>query len=239
MSLIIEQYYHAYNRAPGKIIITIPNYGGTPIELPGFLISEPTFEGSNKWGTILGDVTSNLNDLQSLWGANNMMNWIGASVQCWKGTEPLKFSVDFYVVNYAPYLAIEDKIKALFNLTALAEGDFLESVTVQVHGGYKPKVLSDNTEQGFNGIVEEAGLKDGQAVSKVVSGSPPEGTVEVQIGERINFKGLLVSSVNITPSTVEVCSLNGSNIKPLYYRINAKFTGSRTLLKSDVDNFIS
>ncbi len=246
MTLFLEQFYSSDEKAPGKIIIHIPlfNSEGEDV-LSGILISEPTFAGGNKWGTILGDITSDLNDLQSLWGAENMFSWIGASVQCWKGTDPLKFSADFFVVNYSPNLGLESKIKNLFALTSMGEGQFAGgSTNIQVHGGYRPDVLADNNDQ-FNARITNIEELTGEASpfkdqgKKVMEGSwQGEGTVAVEIGERISFSKLLVSSVHITPSTLEVCDAFGNNVKPLYYRINVTFIGSRALLKTDVDNFI-
>ena len=239
MSLYIDKFYSPESRAPGKIILKIPviNSKENYKDIAGIMLTEPTFTSSNKWGTILGDVTSDLNDLQSLLGSPNMFSWIGASVMCWKGTEPLKFNADFFAVNYSPNLGLEEAIKSLMALTSLSSGDYAESVTVKVHGGYQPKVLYNNEEQTFNGIVKDN--QDMKAEGQFLAGGGiTPGTVIVCIGERITLTNLLVSSVNVTPSLVEVCSVNGDNVKPLYYKINVSFIGSRAFLKTDVDHFI-
>ena len=118
-------------------------------QMTGLLVSEPTISSANSWGPILNDVT-NLQDLASLLGTSDMWSWIGASVMCWKGTSPIKTSIEFYLINYKRGLNLEQKIKDLSILTSMTNiGD---NAKVRVHGGYEPRVLETNRAFFNNGV---------------------------------------------------------------------------------------
>lgn len=232
-----------YASSPGRVKITFPVvtnlFGGKPEiyndTVIGLLTTEPSISTNNKWGPILGDISS-LTFLTSLIGSQNLVSWVGASAQCWKGTDPIRMSFEFYLINYKRGLKLEEKIKNLTKLTSLSQSgnDYTQSFTVQVHSGYATDALRNNMEFFSNGgLTKEETLKRGESyLSKPVTGVP--GTCIVEIGSRIRIKNLLVARIDVTPSVTEVFSL-GEPTKPLYYRVGISMLGIQPLLSTDVE----
>ena len=243
-------------KVPGKIKMVIPvidnnSVSSTNVLLTGISISEPSLRGSNEWGPIMSD-TSNLTDLASFLGSNALFSWIGASALCWKGTDPLKFNVDFYVLNYDPGLNVEVGLEALMKLVSLTRTADSSSFKVRIHGGYTPDVLANNANIFDNSIIiqedyfepidmEEAGrARFNRYTGGTIKGiNTYPGTVRIEIGEKIAVSNLLVSSAEIVPSLVEVCDSDGNNVKPLYYRVSVALVGEYPILSTDVDTWIS
>lgn len=197
----------------------------------GLLVSEPSLSTSVRWGPILNDV-SNLQDVASLLGEQSMWTWIGASTMCWKGTDPLKTSFDFYLINYRPGLDIEKSLKELNYLTALVKNG---NASVFVHGGYAANVLSENKSLFNNRVssaVELATNTDAGNIGIRMSSYEGElGTLSIVIGNKIYLNKMLISRLDITPSLIEV-----SDKKALYYRVSMSLIGTQPLLSTDVDN---
>ena len=142
-----------------------------------------------------------------------MFSWIGASVMCWKGTDPLRLSLDFYLINYKKGLELEEKLEALTKLTALAEikannNDIMGKISVAVHGGYSADALSDNQSMfnnkgyvrsqrlanpnnnqiiGFmNGLLDGADkLGNNSGLVRIPQEGAPRGVITVQIGKKV------------------------------------------------------
>ena len=205
----------------------------------GLLTNEVTVSSQVKWGTILNDV-SNLQAVASLLGDKKMWTWIGASTMCWYGTEPIKTSFEFYLINYRRGMRLEEKLKNLNLLTALTRSGY---ATTYVHGGYAAKVLATNSAVFNNGLTGISSIADKEGgiigsvqgmLEKLGEGASDsdfnEGTVSILVGNKLTLSQLLVSRLDVTPSTVEV--VDGL---PLYYRVSISLTGARPLLSTQVE----
>ena len=261
-NLYIQEIFDKNTTNPSSLKLLIPTISSSGGEgsqlLCGLLASEPTIVTGNKWGPILNDI-SLLSFFASLAQMSSIPSWIGASVQCWKGTDPLRINLDFYLVNYSRGLKLEQGLKALTKLTSLtgAQGTF---TSVYVHGGYMAKPLATNAARFNNSIADK--VNNGQMFSDIAN--PEEGKnwidkfndwsatwstdvnnnkgcVSIVIGNKVKIGGLLVASVNVTPSIVEVCSSEDVNDDPLplYYHVTLSLIGNRPLISDDVDKMYS
>lgn len=217
---------------------------GLKVDLKGLMIGDPTFSMGNKWGTIINDL-SNLQDFASLVGSDSMFTWINASTMCWKGTNPLSMAIEFYLINYTNNLGLEVQLRNLSKLASLmkdpkaAGNSFAKAM---VHGGYAADVLESNASFWTNEIGDIKAMKSssdfGEDFSSKLydSSGNAKSSIRVQFGNKSKISNLLVSKIDITESTVEVANQNGTNRKPLYYRVSVQFTGVRPLLSTDLDN---
>ena len=235
MTLFLDGIFDEGNISPSSVYIRYPVVGlSTRNSINGLLISEPTMSSGNTWGPILNDV-SNIQDIASLIGSPQMWSWIGASVMCWKGTSPLKTSIEFYLINYKPNLGLEQKLKELNYLTSLY--DVNREVAVQVHGGYSAKVLEKNRSFFDNEVKRDKGESNSNFITRQLERfnsddliNMEEGTITIEFGRKLFIRNMLIQRLDVTPSIVEV-----PDGKPLYYRVSMSLTGSRPLLSTDVD----
>lgn len=235
-----------------RIYFPVADTGGKGVayysKIQGLLTNEVTVSSKIKWGTILNDLSS-LQSVAALLGDVKMWTWIGASTMCWQGTEPIKTNFDFYLINYKRNLGLEQGLKNLNMLTAMVQSN--SSGKVIVHGGYASKVLEKNVALLNNGEGgQQKGTQDNsspdtlaerfvQAIDSITwgGGSVPtreeleEGTVRVQIGNKIFLSQMLLQGLDVTPSLVEV-----EGGLPLYYRVSMSLTGTRPLVSSIVEN---
>ena len=245
--LFLDGIFEGGNNYPGSVIITIPNPSqkiGSSLELAGLMIGDPTWGAANTWGPIISDL-SNLTDISSLVGTESMFSWISASTMCWKGTAPLSIGVDFYLINYKKSgLDLEDKLRTFVKLASLykdPDATVGADFKVLAHGGYAADIFKGNAKlfdnvKDIQGLKSSAASKLNQSVMESYNGtSYAQGSVQLQFGHKSKISNLLLSKVNVTESTVEVADANGDNIKPLYYRVSAQFTGVKPLLTVDVD----
>lgn len=242
MTLFLDGIFDDNRIAPSTVVLHFPlNTGGTS-SIRGLLTSEPTMMAQNKWGPILNDIT-NIQDIASLLGSQEMWSWIGASVMCWKGTEPIKTNIEFYLINYKPGLKLEERLKELSYLTSLY--DVGKKVAVKVHGGYQADVLESNRDIFNNGkTTKKDSTKDRlSAFQDVFSdeefGQLGKGTVSVRFGNKMSLRNMLIQRLDVTPSIVEVADKHGNDPHPLYYRVSVGLIGSRPLLSTDVDQMFS
>lgn len=235
MTLFIENVLEDGVISPNTVVITYPSPSSTVSKgsdsstrsLNGLLISEATLSTGVKWGPILNDVT-NLQDLASLLGSSSMWTWIGASTMCWKGTDPLKTSIEFYLINYRPQLGIEEKLKELNYLTSLVKDGV---ASVFVHGGYSAEVLETNSSMFNNRITSSGALVKQKGLSEFGQTKSGLGTLSITLGNKLTLNRMLISSLDITPSTVEV-----PDKRALYYRVSMSLIGAQPLLSTDIDN---
>ena len=244
--LFLDGIFTDNSDSPSSVRITMPNRSGNSnvpkIDLVGLMQGDVSFSAQNNWGTIVSDIT-NLQDLASLAGSGNMFSWIAASTMCWKGTNPLNISVEFFLINYKKGLKLEEQLKTLVKLASVdqntnATGNSGE-YTAQVHGGYAPDLFSNNKQlfwtlgkiesvQGLGQVYNESDLYNSAVYAK--------GALEIKFGNKSTIRNLLLSKINVAESNVEVADQSGGSKKPLYYRVSAQFTGVRPLLTVDVDN---
>lgn len=239
------------NDSPSAVFITMPNrmeksFIKEENIIAGLMANDPTWTASNKWGPIISDL-SNLQDWASLIGANSQISWINASTMCWKGTSPLLLNIDFYLINYSNRMnvSLENQLTMLTGLAAIQKIED-SNFRVHVHGGYASDVLSGNNS--FSGLFTRK-----EKISDMVKGKGPvgalnslessifntstgqaQGAISVRFGHKAVIDNLLVSKINVTPSTIEVANQDGSNRKPLYYRVSLGLTGVRPLITTDI-----
>jgi hypothetical protein len=255
-NLYLEDIFSESSKNPSSLHIGFPvakkdgNSNPDVEVLTGLLASEPTIATGNKWGPILNDV-STLSFFGALAGMKSLPSWIGASAQCWKGTNPLSINLDFYLINYKKGLNLERKLKALTKLTSLTL-DRNSLTSVFVHGGYKVDPFSTNASRFNNTIADN--VKNGQPYSEeaqkeyadslrstwtdfvkttnqyLLGSESTAGTVAIDIGNKLRISKLLVANINVTPSIVEV-----PDNKPLYYHVTMALHGCRPLVSDDID----
>ena len=245
-TLFLDGIFTDGSESPSSVKITMPNRSSKSnvpaINLVGLMQGDVSFSAQNSWGTIVNDI-SNLADLASLSGSNNMFSWIGASTMCWKGTSPLSIGIEFFLINYKKGLQLEEQLKTLVKLAALDENVDATansgSYTAQVHGGYAPDLFSDNTSLFFSlgEISSSKNLTNPIDNSKLYnSEGNAVGALQLAFGKKSVINNLLLSKINVTESIIEVSDQSGGTRKPLYYKVSAQFTGVRPLLTVDVDN---
>ena len=110
--LFLDGVFTNASNSPSSVRITFPTGDNTFDSLVGLMIGDITFGAQNKWGPVINDI-SNLSDISTLAGSQDLFSWISASTMCWKGTEPLAISIEFYLINYAKNLGLEAKLKNL------------------------------------------------------------------------------------------------------------------------------
>ena len=234
--LFLDGIFDSVNRSPSSVTMYFPVQNKKKMSITGLMTSEASVSGSNKWGPILSDVT-NIQDIASLLGESHMWSWIGASTMCWKGTDPIKTSIEFYLINYKEGLGLEGKLKEANKLVSLYNIDKNKKVAVEVHGGYKARVLETNQTYFSNGTVRDYGVADilGDRVfatsrEELNSVDMEEGTCTLCLGNKIRIRKLLVQRFDVQPSLVEL-----PDGKALYYRVNVSFIGTSPLLDTDVN----
>lgn len=235
-NLFLDGIFDSVNRSPSSVTMYFPTTTSGQMSITGLMTSESSVGGANKWGPILSDVT-NIQDVASLLGESHMWSWIGASTMCWKGTDPIKTDIEFYLINYKKDLGLENKLKEANKLVSLYNIDNnSKNIAVQVHGGYKARVLENNKTYFDNGerkfsLSEMTRDREG-GIFNVTSRdvNMEEGTCTLCFGNKIRIRKLLVQRFNVTPSLVEL-----PDGKALYYRVNVSFTGTSPLLDTDVD----
>jgi hypothetical protein len=248
--LFINEIFNlsSFNDSPSAVYISMPNSPNKSNEakpdITGLMVGDPTWSAGNTWGPIINDI-SNLTDVSSLLGESSMFSWISASTMCWKGTNPLGIGVEFYLINYSKNLELEAQLKRFVKLASLykdPDATAGAAFKVLVHNGYAADIFSSNA-QVFDNLDSIRSLEDwtnqSGALGKEFVKDSLQGTVSIQFGHKTKISNLLLSKVSVTESTIEVADQQGGNIKPLYYRVSAQFTGARPLLTTDVDNMFS
>lgn len=240
----IEQFLTSFGgdgaKGPGIAKISLP----TGDVISGILASEVNISMQNRFGPLIPDI-SFLTDISSMVGSTSLLAWIGSTAQAWKGTEPIRFGMDLYFVNYKPNLNLEGKLKALARMCSL---EATGSATVQAHGGYQGRYFGNNlSQQYFNNAENYRAFmqeKDPTAQEKYdylkgVGGEFQKeifGVVAVEIGSRFRLDNLLILRVDITPSLTEI--YNAGSPKPLYYKVGLSFQTCRAALATDVEGML-
>lgn len=250
-------------KAPSTVVIRVPVAGSSPVDVTGIIDNDVTFSLSNRFAPILPD-TSDLQEIFSIFESGSMPSWIGTSSQVWKGTNPISFSFDMYIINWSPDCKSESNLERLAQLCTVSpapdsnKGD-PSKWTVSVHGGYKPAILADN-RQWFTGALDGSGISESligrnsdksgysnDAISsqktrldkllavETTGESSSRGMVTLFVGSRTKVSNLLLTRCDITPSVVEVYSPTaGVPPRPLYYRVGLSFQTARTALSTDI-----
>lgn len=246
-NIFLTNIFSMQSDSPSSVKITLPNASSSSnlkkVELVGLMTGDPSFSAQNKWGTIINDI-SNLTDISSLIGSDSLFTWISASTMCWKGTSPLTMGIEFYLINFQQGLQLEEKLRELVKLASLevnTDSRVSSNFKVLAHGGYMADVLSNNEnvlrKYFTTGISSAGDLSNMSDINGATRGS--QGTLSVQFGHKSKISNLLLSKIDVTESVIEVAEQNGTSPKPLYYRVNAQFTGVQPLVSTEVDEIFN
>ena len=238
---------------PSVAVITLPDRSS----FQALLSSDVSVQLSNHFGNLLPG-TEMLAGLAQAIGAVNIPSWIGASVQGWRGTDPIKFTLDMFLVNYKPGLKYESTLKKLASLATVSPSSRTGAsahITHQVHGGYETNASAFASNIQFfessasmylqskkDGNIQQDDTQNYMNVTRLgneaLSRSASfKGTLTIKIGSRFELSNLIMTSITITPSVVEVFSpTSGERPKPLYYKITASFMTCRSALSTDVNS---
>ena len=261
MSFYIESFMPGTADTPSIAYIDIPQAGEAPIQMKALLATDVSIQLANQFGNLLPG-TEVLAGIAQAVGVVNIPSWIGASVQGWRGTAPIKLNLELFLVNYRPNLGYEEQLKALTRLATVSKSsrdDILGHITHQVHGGYDTNASAFASNLQFlektpsmylqsrkdNNIFKDETndylnlAKLGTEVSNR-GAAKFNGTLEIRVGNRFKLKDLILTSIAVTPSSVEVYSPRLSERpKPLFYKISMSVMTCRTALSTDVDGMFS
>ena len=249
MTFYLDNFMPGTADTPSIVEITLPSNN----VFKGLLSNEVTIQLSNKFGALLpgGEM---LSDLAQAAGATNIPAWIGASAQGWRGTDPVKFNLEVFLVNYKPRLNYEERLRELAKLATISPGKGMwggaSHLTATVHGGYSPDVFASNKYQFIskddvsllsedgNNLTKKEKFEDMRSLGGIIAQGVSDytGTIKVKIGSNFSLNNLLLNNINITPSVVEVYSPSaGESPKPLYYRVSMGIITCRAALSTDVE----
>ena len=227
---IFESSYLSCEHVPSVVDMQIPGYSGM---LRGLLTSDTTISLKNTFGAALPDVET-LQAAAQLVNWSSVPAWIGASTQVWRGTDAVRFPLEFYLINYKPGLKLEEGLKQLAKLATMMRGEEgpLSSVFAKVHGGYTPDVLANNNQQFLPNKLDPK--KDELRTTE--DGTKRSGVIEIRIGTNFTLGNLILTKIDISRSNVEVRSPKSGTPKPLYYRVQCQLQTCRAALETDVDS---
>ena len=254
---IMDQYSSTADK-PSVVKLIIPDGVSTQYtEILGIAEGDIGFQLGNQWGSLIADTTT----LQDIWFLANQASvpcWISASGQVWRGTNPISMSISMYVINWSPDLDNEEKLKALAKFGTL-EVDESTWTSVRFHGGYVPDLFKDNSSTAnqflgdtgkqqeilssaenygtwFNNLDKDTQNSFARSMSET---GTREGLITVKVGSHLKVTNMLLTRLDITPSTVEVYSPRlGSKPKPLYYRVNVSLMSSKVALSTQVNDLL-
>lgn len=231
----------------GTVIFSLPSATtpGKEIDVEGYLTEDPTIKLQNNWEAIIPDI-SMINDFAQIAGLG-AKSWIATSSASWKGTEPIKLSLNFYLITCrmkqltgggkGPDMPISEQASAFAQLCAISPGGsggendgITSSINVNVHGGYKPQVFNRNAD--FSGKSKDE-LDWDTKLSSLYNDMIQNDTGTIQIVINGNgypsmvFRKMLLEGITFNASTVRAGYWNGSNFvkssEPLYIRCSADF----------------
>ena len=236
-NLFLDGIYNG-RTSPSSVVIGFPVLSSESQSvteyIQGLLVSEPNFSAKNSWGPLISNLDT-LSEVSQLASSENVAAYVGAATQAWKGTSPIEFSVEFYLINYKRGLRLEEKLTNFVKLASLyASG----AVSVKVHGGYHFDVTATNTDmdvnKGFFGGWTPGGdlIKDlTNDLAALGKFSNTVGTCTVVFGNaKMTIKDVLLARLDVSSSNTEV-----PDQRPLYYRVSASFVGTKPLRTEDVD----
>lgn len=209
-----------YNSMSGVVTIWVPSYdnhNAKPSEynhaLQGILQEDPQITMGNNFVPLseLDSALHPLQDFQQVMGANNVVNYLPASAMTWQGTPPIKIQLNFYMITLYNGSNIMGQLKHLAELASLHVTD---ETSTRFHGGYRFQYYQDKL------LINNEGIEKTQDVP---------GTCIININESTCLRGMLLTALHFQPSTV-VCKHH----EPLYYNVNATFTGYRPPVTGDL-----
>lgn len=243
------------NDQGGTVTLALPDCNGGIVGIQGYLTEDPKIELKNNWDSLISDLGA-INDFMQL-AQMGAASWLSTSKAAWKGTEPIKLGLNFYLITHKKAqlsngtglnMPISKQAAYLARLAAVSPGGgtgFLTQLKVNVHGGYKPDYFQRNSE--FAGAEKGAkdmrltGVTDTELSSDALV-SDTGGTISIVInggGKRtMRFHKMLLESVNFTTSTVRTGYWNGNvfhtSSEPLYIKVDAQFRLMHAATLADV-----
>lgn len=192
--------------ASGIVELSVPTSEGDGnfTSLRGWLAENPVVQLSNIWQPCMPSLDSLTRLSQIMEGTKDTMAWVAGSQSAWAGVNPLEISITFYVFSMNKSSTIR---KDVLNLLKLASINTSNGTSGTIHGGYKPKILTD--------VVEATNYVNNNQKSD-------SGFVTIRIGNQINLTNMLLVGVSHESSTLEVASKN-----PLYIKVTAGFKSYR------------
>jgi hypothetical protein len=226
MPLYIDKIFR--DGGQGTITINYPNADGNGnTSLKGYTAQDISFTLKNNWAPLIPDLTA-LSDVSQLLEMN-IVNFVSASKVGWKGTDPISFPVEFYLFSYSPEFNIKQDILGLMKLATLYtsnEQTLTAASTVQVHGGFSQQFWQANNDLIDSSSDKPNSYKD---ANSVYLGSE-KGTISINVGNTFTLRNLLLGSITVTHSNVQV-----SKGIPLFIKVDAEFQGTRAAIASDLD----
>lgn len=253
MSLFIKQIA---DRLAGQVAFSLPN-NGSYNNVIGFLSEDPSIKMGNKWDSLVPDLGS-INEFMQI-AQKDAASWISTSKMAWKGTEPIKIDLNFYLITYLKsqvdgrtvgnVMPISKQAECFAKLVAVDQSDnatgAFKDLRINVHGGYKPNYFADNNEVINNNVV--LSKKDDENKNIRLVEEETTGTCHIVInGNGMNtvvLRNMLLESLDMTPSTVRAGYWNGDldssasfrgSSEPLYIKVNASFRLARVATVQDV-----
>ena len=215
------------NGSSGIIKVDCPTFDKGRVVITGFCPDDVTVSLGNEWGSIMPGLET-LTQLSQFLDDGSIISWLSGTKACWKGSKPLTIPITFYVFSYSEGKDAIKTIEPLIELAGVAQGNTEDSpsnlikfakavlpdswgdkidtigkdIMIRVHAGYQVDPFEGNTK-----YIER---------SKNVSDA--DYTVKISIGSQITLDRLLLSSIQITHSNIQV---RGG--KPLYVKVQADF----------------
>lgn len=218
-----------FKQKSGIITLRVPTSNGGDSrsdyhDVKGILQDDPQIQFGNNWSPISEFKTAldPLQDFQQVIQAESVSSFISGSGMAWKGTAHIKVNCSFYLISFNAKSNIQNSAKMLAQLCAL---NVTGKTKVRPHGGYQLDLFNSN-EALTNDNVSYKDLKDIAGDGEKVPGTV---TLFINSGSHTKITGLLAQSIQIQPSTVTV-----KNGAPLYYIVNAGFTGYRAPIYDDL-----
>lgn len=243
------------NDQGGTVTLALPDCKGGIVGIQGYLTEDPRVELKNNWESIISDLGA-INDFMQL--ANiGPASWLSTSKAAWKGTEPIKLGLNFYLITHKKAqlsngsgldLPISKQAAHLARLASVApggdSGGISSMLKVNVHGGYRPDYFQRNADfAGSNNAASALNsVSDSDFGSDSFASADTGGTVSIVInggGKRtMRFHKMLLESVNFTTSTVRTGYWNGNvfhtSSEPLYIKVDAQFRLMHAATLADV-----
>jgi len=200
----------ASNKASGIVTFTLPTYNNNePTDtLQGYLTDDISFSSGNNFAPLLptNDILTKIGQVTG----TSVMSWLSASKACWKGSEPLTVTLNFYLFTIDQDSKIKEQWFKLFQLTTVHS---IDGTSLKVHGGYNIDVAKSNTEDISCNVTELA----------------QEGLISIAVGNKFTLRGMLLTNATPTFSSVETPDGN-----PLFIKVSASFVSNRPLKDTEV-----
>lgn len=250
------------NNIAGMAIMALPSCegDGNRVIIEGFLAEDPIINLKNNWDSAIPDISS-INDFTQIAG-KGASSWLATSKAAWKGTAPIKVTLNFFLITYLKAQIggtskksyerpISEQAARLGQLLAVGAGSGSvfnfkgTDLSVSVHGGYKPAYFERNAEfLGLSKKEQDKGdVPEFYMNTAFSSTDDSSGTVQIAINGKNGqttavFTDMLLEDATFTPSTVRTGYWQGNQFitsaEPLYIKVSATFRLAHAATVADV-----